>query len=164
MTRLLTLGITAALAIALAQSQPAAAKAQQAAAASKPDSKVAAVKRHPDGRPLGVPFNATKISDAAWRTVENGTPVVYRSTAFGFTKLTEAENAKIQRMIDGKPDEKAEAPAGMSVVEKDGKLYFKRITPFGPYEWVKEKTNLNAAEKAVWEMSQAGSPKGASKQ
>lgn len=156
MIRLLTLGITAALAIALAQSQP--------AAASKPDPKVAAVKRHPDGRPLGVPVNATKISDAAWRTVENGTPVVYRSTAFGFTKLTEAENAKIQRMIDGKPDEKAEAPAGMSVVEKDGKLYFKRITPFGPYEWVKEKTNLNAAEKAVWEMSQAGSPKGASKQ
>ena len=156
MIRLLTLGITAVLAIALAQSQP--------AAASKPDSKVAAVKRHPDGRPLGVPFNATKISDAAWRTLENGTPVVYRSTAFGFTKLTEAENAKIQRMIDGKPDEKAEAPAGMSVVEKDGKLYFKRITPFGPYEWVKEKTNLNAAEKAVWEISQAGSPKGASKQ
>ena len=156
MIRLLTLGITAALAIALAQSQP--------AAASKPDPKVAAVKRHPDGRPLGVPGNATKISDAAWRTVENGTPVVYRSTAFGFTKLTETENAKIQRMIDGKPDEKAEAPAGMSVVEKDGKLYFKRITPFGPYEWVKEKTNLNAAEKAVWEMSQAGSPKGASKQ
>lgn len=161
MTRLLILCITAALATASAQAQ---AKSQQAAAASKPDPKVAAVKRHPDGRPLGVPFNATKISDAAWRTVENGTPVVYRSTAFGFTKLTEAENAKIQRMIEGKPDEKTEAPAGMSVVEKDGKLYFKRITPFGPYEWVKEKTNLNAAEKAVWVLAQAGNSKGEVKQ
>ena len=161
MTRLLILFITAALATASAQVQ---AKSQQAAAASKPDPKVSAVKRHPDGRPLGVPFTAKRISEGAWRMVENGTPVIYRSTAFGFTKVSEEQNAKIQRMIDGKPDEKAEAPAGMSVVEKDGKLYFKRITPFGPYEWVKEKTNLNAAEKAVLELAQAGSSKGEIKQ
>ena len=161
MTRLLILFITAALATASAQVQ---AKSQQAAAASKPDPKDAAVKRHPDGRPLGVPFTAKRISEGAWRMVENGTPVIYRSTAFGFTKVSEEENAKIQRMLDGKPDEKAEAPAGMSVVEKDGKLYFKRITPFGPYEWVKEKTNLNAAEKAVLELAQAGGSKGEIKQ
>lgn len=161
MTRLLILFITAALATASAQVQ---AKSQQAAAASKPDPKVAAAKRHPDGRPLGVPFTAKRISEGAWRMVENGTPVIYRSTAFGFTKVSEEQNAKIQRMIDGKPDEKAEAPAGMSVVEKDGKLYFKRITPFGPYEWVKEKTNLNAAEKAVLELAQAGGSKGEIKQ
>ena len=161
MTRLLILFITAALATASAQVQ---AKSQQAAAASKPDPKVAAVKRHPDGRPLGVPFTAKRISEGAWRMVENGTPVIYRSTAFGFTKVSEEENAKIQRMLDGKPDEKAEAPAGMSVVEKGGKLYFKRITPFGPYEWVKEKTNLNAAEKAVLELAQAGGSKGEIKQ
>ncbi len=164
MTRLLILCTTATLAIASAQSETAPAKTEQRVAASKPDPKVATPKRHPDGRPLGTPYSAKKISEGAWRAIENGTPVIYRSTAFGFTKLTEEENAKVQRMIEGKPDEKVDVPVGMSVVEKDGKLYFKRITPFGPYEWVKEKTNLNASEKAVWELFQLASPKGEVKQ
>src|SRR5436190_11344390 len=72
-------------------------------AASRPDPKAAPVKRHPDGRPAGVPYDAVKISDGAWRIVENGTPVVYRSTAFGYSKVTEEENVKIQRMIAGSP-------------------------------------------------------------
>ncbi len=123
-------------------------------AASRPVAKVAEPKRHPDGRPLGVPYDAVKIAPAAWRTVENGKAVVYRQTAFGFSKLTEEENAKIQRMIDGKPDPSTDVPQGISVVEKEGKLHFSRITPFGPYHWVKEKTDLNPVESAVWDKAQ----------
>ncbi len=149
------------LSCAYAQSNPAPARP---VAASKPDPKVAPVKRHPDGRPLGIPFSATKISDAAWRVVENGKPVVYRSTAFGFTKLSEEENGKIQRMINGKPDEATEVPVGLSVVEKDGKLLFKRITPFGNYEWTKDKSDLTAVEKNLWLQTQASSAKGEAKQ
>lgn len=136
----------------------------QPAAATKPVPKAAPVKRHPDGRPLGVPFTATKISDGAWRAMEDGKPVIYRSTAFGFTKISEEENGRIQRMINGKPDEKAEAPEGLSVTEKDGKLFFSRITPFGNYTWTKEKTNLTPSEKAVWEKTQASASKGEAKQ
>ncbi len=123
-------------------------------AASRPVPKTVEPKRHPDGRPLGVPYDAVKIAPAAWRTVENGKPVVYRQTAFGFSKLTEEENAKIQRMIDGKPDPSTDVPQGISVVEKEGKLHFSRITPFGPYHWVKEKTDLNPVESAVWSKAQ----------
>ena len=136
----------------------------QPAAAAKPDPKVAPVKRHPDGRPLGIPFSATKISDGAWRAIENGKPVIYRSTAFGFTKVSEEENGKIQRMINGKPDESTEIPAGLSVSEVDGKLQFKRITPFGDYKWVKEKSDLTSVEKALWNQTQASLSKAETKQ
>lgn len=127
-------------------------------AASRPVPKVVEPKRHPDGRPLGVPYDAVKMGTAVWRIVENGKPVIYRQTAFGFTKLTEEENAKIQRMIDGKPDPSTDIPQGLSVVEKDGKLHFSRITPFGPYHWVKEKTDLNPVEAAIWEQAQKSAP------
>lgn len=144
--------------------QPLLAQTAPARAASRPDPKTAPQKRHPDGRPLGVPFSAVKIADGAWRAVEAGTPVIYRSTAFGFSKASEEENARIQRMLDGKPDQKKEAPEGVSVAEVDGKLHFSRITPFGNYKWVKDKTELNASEKAVWEQHQKQSTPGASKQ
>jgi hypothetical protein len=144
-----------------AQSKPAPA---QPVAASKPDPKAAPVKRHPDGRPLGVPFTATKISDGAWRAIEDGKPVIYRSTAFGFSKVSEEENSKIQRMISGKPNEATEVPAGLSVAEKDGKLHFKRITPFGAYEWTKDKNDLTAVEKSLWLQTQASLTKGEVKQ
>ena len=127
---------------------------QPGVAASRPDPKTGpAPKRHPDGRPLGVPWSAVKIADGAWRTTENGKVIVYRSTAFGFTKVSAEENGKIQRMIDGKPDESAEVPAGLTVFEEGDRLRFKRVTPFGPYEWVKEKSNLSAIEKAAWAQS-----------
>lgn len=127
-------------------------------AATRPVPKVVEPKRHPDGRPLGVPYDAVKVGTAVWRIVENGKPVIYRQTAFGFAKLTEEENAKIQRMIDGKPDPSTDIPQGLSVVEKEGKLHFSRITPFGPYHWVKEKTDLNPVESAIWKQAQKSAP------
>jgi hypothetical protein len=157
MKRYLFAFLTMALAIAPAQTAT--------KAATKPAPKTAAAKtpkRHPDGRPLGVPFSAVKVNDGAWRAIEDGKPVIYRSTAFGFSKMSEEENAKIQRMIDGKPDAPTEASPGVTVVERDGKLHFSRITPFGDYKWVKEKNDLNPAEKAVWERTQ--SAQGATKQ
>ncbi len=144
-----------------AQTKPAPA---QPVAASRPTPKVAPVKRHPDGRPLGIPFTATKIADGAWRAIEDGKPIIYRSTPFGFSKVSEEENSKIQRMINGKPDEATEVPAGISVAEKDGKLHFKRITPFGNYEWTKDKDNLTAVEKSLWRQTQASLAKGEVKQ
>ncbi len=134
---------------------PQASENKQPAAATRPVPKATPVKRHPDGRPLGVPFSATKIADGAWRAMENGKPVIYRSTPFGFSKVSEEENAKIQRMIDGKPDMEDKAPEGVSVVEKDGKLHFSRITPFGNYEWTRAKSELNPMEAAVWRKHQA---------
>ncbi|MCX6610788.1 MAG: hypothetical protein NTW74_08040 [Acidobacteria bacterium] len=151
------------LSLSCAYAQSSAAPAPRVAA-SKPDPKVAPVKRHPDGRPLGIPFSATKVSDGAWRAIENGKPVIYRSTAFGFSKLSEEENGKIQRMISGKPDEATEVPVGLSVAEKDGKLLFKRITPFGNYEWTKDKNDLTVVEKNLWLQTQASSVKGEVKQ
>ena len=139
-----------------AQSEPAKPKQQPAprVAASKPDPKPApAPKRHPDGRPLGIPYSAVKISDGAWRAMENGKPIIYRATAFGFTKVSEEENGKIQRMIDGKPDESNEVPVGLTVTEEGDRLRFKRVTPFGPYVWVKDKTDLTPVEKAAWEQT-----------
>lgn len=157
------------LATAPAQEQTEAAKPQpkvqpkaaprMAASTPDPKSKVAAPKRHPDGRPLGIPYTAVKISDAAWRAVENGKPIVYRSTAFGFTKVTEEENGKIQRMIDGKPDDPTEVPVGLTVADEGTRLRFKRTTPFGPYEWVKDKTDLNPLEKAAWAQSKGTATK-----
>lgn len=133
-------------------------------AASKPDPKSAPQKRHPDGRPLGIPFSAVKISDGAWRAIEDGKPIIYRSTPFGFSKVSEEENGRIQRLIEGRPDSKTEVPEGVSVLEVDGKLHFSRITPFGNYKWIKDKSELNAVEKAVWEQHQKQSSQGASKQ
>jgi len=147
--------IRIALALIVLSLSVAVAQTGQPKAASKPDPKTAPVKRHPDGRPLGVPFSATKIADGAWRNVEKGEAVIYRSTAFGFSKVSEAENGKIQRMIDGKPDQEDKAPEGVSVVEQGGKLHFSRITPFGDYKWTREKNELNTMEKAVWRKYQA---------
>ncbi len=142
------------LAASPAQQQTEAAKPQPkprvAASTPDPKSKTPAPKRHPDGRPLGVPYTAVKISDGAWRAVENGKPIIYRTTAFGFTKVSEDENGKIQRMINGKPDEPTEVPVGLSVTEEGNRLRFKRITPFGPYEWVKDKSDLTSLEKLAW--------------
>lgn len=151
----LILVLTAIGGLALAQN---ATPKKAPVAASRPVPKVAEPKRHPDGRPLGVPYDAVKVGTAVWRIVENGKPVIYRQTAFGFAKLTEEENAKIQRMIDGKPDPSTDIPQGLSVVEKDGKLHFSRITPFGPYHWVKEKTDLNPVETAIWKQAQKAAP------
>jgi hypothetical protein len=161
MKNLLVFLFTLPLSCAFAQSKPA---SNQTQAASKPVPKTTPVKRHPDGRPLGVPFSATKISDGAWRAIEGGKPIIYLSTAFGFSKVSEEENAKIQRMLSGKPDKAIEPPQGLSVVEVDGKLHFKRITPFGDYKWVKEKTDLDAVEKSVWSQTQAAATKGEVKQ
>lgn len=161
MKNLLIVLVSLSLSCAFAQTKSSPA---QPAAASKPDPKVAPVKRHPDGRPLGIPFSATKISDGAWRAIEGGKPVIYRSTAFGFAKVSEEENGRITRMINGKPDESTEVPTGLSVAEKDGKLHFKRITPFGDYKWVKEKNDLTSVEKALWNQTQDALAKGETKQ
>jgi hypothetical protein len=120
---------------------------------AKAPAKSAAPKRHPDGRPLGIPYDAVKVGDATWRRVENGKPVIYRATAFGHTVISEEENAKIQRMIDGKPDEDPEIPEGLTVKEVDGKLVFTQNTPFGPYTRVKDKSDLSLAEKKLWEQT-----------
>ncbi len=160
MKNLLIVLVSLSVSCAFAQSKSSPA---QPAAASKPDPKVAPVKRHPDGRPAGIPFSATKVSDGAWRAIEDGKPVIYRSTAFGFSKVSEEDNGKITRMINGKPDEASEVPAGLSVAEKDGKLHFKRITPFGDYKWVKDKNDLTQVEKALWNQTQAAASKGDSK-
>lgn len=149
--------------LALALSSATAQTSAQPKAATRPVPKTAEVKRHPDGRPLGVPFTAVKISDGAWRAIEEGKPIIYRSTAFGFSKVSEEENGKIQRMINGKPDAPTDVSPGISVVERDGKLHFSRITPFGNYNWVKEKTDLNPAEKTVWANTQAAGSKKDSK-
>jgi hypothetical protein len=149
----------AGLAAAQNTPSPAAKSSAPRVAATKPAPKVAEPKRHPDGRPSGVPYDAEKIAPATWRALEKGKPVIYRQTAFGFAKLSEEENAKIQRMIDGKPDPKTDIPPGMNVVEKDGKLHFSRTTPFGPYSWVKEKTDLNPVETALWQQLQKTSAK-----
>jgi hypothetical protein len=119
------------------------------AAATKPVPSAPQQKRHPDGRPLGVPNSAVKVSEGAWRNVENGKGVIYRATAFGYSKVSEEENAKIQRMIDGKPDIQKEAPDGVIVIDEGANYRFKRNTPFGPAEWVKAKSELNATEKAI---------------
>jgi len=152
-TYLIAFSLCITSSISLAQDPP-------PVAATRPVPKTAPVKRHPDGRPIGVPFSATKIADGAWRAMEGGKPIVYRSTPFGFSKVSEVENGKIQRMIDGKPDQSAEIPAGMTVAEKDGKLSFKRITPFGDYLWEKDKNDLTPVEKALWLRTEAALAKG----
>jgi hypothetical protein len=118
-------------------------------AASRPVPPTAPQKRHPDGRPLGVPLSAVKIAEGAWRSLENGTPVIYRATAFGYSKVSEEENARIQRMINGKPDGKQDAPEGIIAIDEGKQFRFKRETPFGPVEWTKAKSELNTMEKAI---------------
>lgn len=116
-------------------------------------------KRHPDGRPLGVPFEAVKISEGAWRTVEKGVPVIYRTGPFGPYQVSEAENAIVESRLSGKPLESDVAPENLSVVEEGDKLRFRASTPFGPGpNWVKDKNDLTPAEKAAW-----GKLKGAAK-
>ncbi len=145
----------------LAQSAPAKSGKAPApvVAATRPVAPAPAVKKHPDGRPTGVPWEAVKISAGAWRAMEGGKAIIYRQTAFGYSKLSEEENAKAQRMIDGKPDEATEVPEGMTVVEKDGKLHFTRTTPFGPAHWVKAKNELNIVERKLWDETQRRSAK-----
>ncbi|MDX2268514.1 MAG: hypothetical protein NW208_10445 [Bryobacter sp.] len=127
---------------------------QTGAPAKAKTKKSAEPKRHPDGRPLGVPNDAVKIGAAQWRRIEDGKPVIYRATAFGHTKLSEEENAKIQRMIEGRPDQDPDVPEGLSVKEVNGKLVFTQITPFGPYTRTKDKNDLTIAERKLWERTQ----------
>lgn len=47
----------------------------------------------------------------------------------------------------------------MTVTEEGDKLRFKRITPFGPYEWVKDKKDLTGVEKAAWAQSKGAAKK-----
>ena len=130
--------------------------------ALRPIPRAPVVKRHPDGRPLGVPWEAVKISEGAWRIVENGEPAIYRYGAFGIYKLTEAENVIAQSRLDGKPIESATAtpPENVYVVEEGDKLRFRTKTPFGPGpEWVKDKTDLTPLEKLIWEKHRGSTKK-----
>jgi hypothetical protein len=121
--------------------------------AQRPIPKPPVVKRHPDGRPVGVPLEAVKISEGAWRLVVKGVPVVYRTGPFGPYQVSDQENAIIQSRIDGKPIDNTGAPESMSIIGEEGdKLRFRSTGMFGPGpEWVRDKADLTTAEKAVWE-------------
>lgn len=123
-------------------------------AASIPDPPAKPAPKHtknPPDWPSWVPDGAVKISDASWRVIENGKPVYYRATAFGFAKLSKDVDDKIQRHIDGNPDEHSYIPENATITDMGDKVRVYYPTPFGPVDYIKEKEKLNAAERAAYE-------------
>lgn len=126
-------------------------KAAPAKAAAKTTTKSSSAKKqNPPDWPIWVPQGAVKISDASWRVIEDGKPVYYRATPFGFAKLTKDVDDKIQRHIDGNPDDNSHLPENVQITDLGDKIRVYFPGPFGPTDYIKSKDSLNQAERAAY--------------
>jgi hypothetical protein len=101
------------------------------------------------GGPLTLPKEAVAIEPHTWRHKDTaGKTWIYRQTPFGLVRFPEEKTAAAG-------PEKASSQAGIvSAVEDGDEVRFERQGPFGPYRWVRKKTELTAEERQAWERAQ----------
>lgn len=97
--------------------------------------------------PLSIPAGAVAVESNLYRhTDAQGKTWIYRRTPFGITR------AEAQSVAPARLDAWANAKAW-----DDGEaVRFERPGPFGIYRWRTKKSELDAAEQAVWARQQAG--------
>jgi glucose/arabinose dehydrogenase len=115
-----------------------------------------------------IPKTAVEVAPGVYKYVDgSGKPWTYRKTPFGVVKVAGEPTTE--------PEAKASAPAAsqpspfgevkqqqttqptITVTEDGDNLRFERPSPFGPYKWVKKKSELTAAERAAWERQRTSS-------
>jgi hypothetical protein len=149
-----------------AQSGPATTSAQSNAK-SKKTAKPAA--------PVTIPASAVDQGDGSFRYVDpKGTAWIYRKTPFGISRATEAsllghtagetpfgtakgQAGPVAAPAAPKPGSADDPDSKVTAVEKGDMIEFTRPTPFGVTKWQKNKNDLNASEKKIWDRLQ---PKG----
>ena len=88
---------------------------------------------------LQVPAGATEIRPGIYRFVDtDGKAWLYRKTPFGVVRTADSQQA-----------------ATTTAIEDGDTIRFERPTPFGVDKWQKKKSELTAAERAIWESQQA---------
>ncbi len=96
---------------------------------------------------LAIPASAAAVAPNLYRyTDAHGKTWIYRRTPFGITR------AEAQSVAPARPDELANAKAW----DDGDAVRFERPGPFGVYRWRTKKSELDAAEQAVWARQKAG--------
>jgi len=101
--------------------------------------------------PLAIPAGAVAVASNLYRhTDAQGKTWIYRRTPFGITRV-EAQSAGPVR---------PEVWANTRAWDDGDAVRFERTGPFGVYRWRTRKSELDAAEQAVWARQQAGPASG----
>jgi hypothetical protein len=109
----------------------------------------AAAKAADASKPRAIPAEAVQGDDGDYHyTDPQGKKWIYRKTPFGVARLedTPERSAGKAAAADG---------AGIKATEDGDIVRFERMGPFGLWKWEKKKSELDAAEKAALENSQA---------
>jgi len=97
--------------------------------------------------PLVIPAGSVAVESNLYRhTDAQGKTWMYRRTPFGITR------AEAQSVPAARPDGWANAKAW----DDGDAVRFERPGPFGIYRWRTKKSELDAAEQAVWARQQGG--------
>lgn len=97
-----------------------------------------------------IPKDAVEIAPHTYRYRDsNGKVWIYSQSPFGISRKEDVplspEEAKKNQEAKDKLLE------GITAVERGESVRFTRGSPFGPFVWVKKKTDLNETEQAVWQ-------------
>ena len=100
-------------------------------------------------KPAAIPAEAVQGADGDYHyTDPQGKKWIYRKTPFGVTRLEDTpERAAAQAA--------AASGAGIKATEDGDIVRFERQGPFGLWKWEKKKSELDEAEKAALQNSQA---------
>jgi hypothetical protein len=103
---------------------------------------------------LSIPKDAVQTTPGFYRwTDKDGKVWTYRFTPFGVTRWP-ADSMDMKRDAA----DKANAAAGRTTaVEAGDSIHFEQVTPFGKRTWIRKKTELNEAERKIWELQQKNS-------
>lgn len=107
----------------------------------------AAKKAAPKQGPITIPKDAKEISPGAYRWVDpKGVAWTYTQTPFGIMRAIEKPD----------PIDYSDKTANWTVTDQGDSVAFERPYPFGgAMKWTRKKTELNEAETAAWQRSQA---------
>ena len=107
-------------------------------------------------KPIEIPKGAVETEPGTFRyTDSDGKKWIYRKTPFGVARLEDKpDEAAIEQQ-----QSKADAAAGIKVLEEGEYVRFERPGPFGPYRWQKKKSELDESERAAVERAHSTAAK-----
>jgi len=104
-----------------------------------------------------VPAEAKQVEPNTHQyTDAQGKKWIYRKTPFGLVRYEDKPAPAAAK--DGEKEQEQELSEAIKAAEDGDSVRFERPGPFGPYRWVRKKTELTDAERQAWERSRRKQP------